>query len=38
MISAEETCGLSGQCFESQIMNFHVLEEVAAQHDVGIYF
>lgn len=37
MISADKASGLSGQCFESQTMNFHVLEEAAAHHAIGIY-
>lgn len=37
MISAEKASGLSDQSFESQTMNFHVLEEAAAHHAIGIY-
>lgn len=37
MISADKASGLSGQCFESQTMNFHVSEEAAAHHAICIY-
>lgn len=32
----KKTPGLFGQCFESQTMNFCVLEEAAAQHAFGV--